>query len=127
MQYDTWFPTVSLLDYFLRMFCLTPIDVLYSHQKQSSAGHDFGRMCLVCKATEAPENRDLEVQMQASALNFEYNVLWRRELEPSKPYSPLAAGYRPIFGGNSLLSSTLQQKAMTISPELARLKLSDSD
>jgi hypothetical protein len=53
-----WYPSIPLLEYFLRYFNLMPIDCLYSRHPSSNpwlyvAGKECGNVSIVCRAVDA--------------------------------------------------------------------------
>lgn len=128
---DTWFITPPLMDYLLRMFSLQPLDVLYRHSKDIDANRSVGRGAIVCRAVDSPISRPEEIQMAKSVLTFEFDELYKRELEVIKrpvdmPYTPLIATERDIVDGVdfiNLAAAVEAQRQFPIEYERAVLRL----
>jgi SAM-dependent methyltransferase len=131
---DTWFITPPLMEYLLRMFSLQPIDVVYRHHKTIDAERSVGRGSIVCRAVDAPIALPSEFQMPESVRTFEFDELYKRELEGLK--KPATMAYSHLVGDEhwpeeggvkhlDLLSAVRAQEAMPIDYERAILRWAD--
>jgi len=93
---DTWFITPNLLDYLLRMFSLEPIDFIYRTDKQIDGERFVGRGAVVCRAVDGPVPKADQHQMTTSTRTFEFDELYKAELEGLKQRSSIA--YASING-----------------------------
>lgn len=89
---DTWFITPHLLDYLLRMFSLEPIDFIYRTDKQIDGDRFVGRGAVVCRAVDAPIPKSDQHQMATSTRTFEFDELYKVELEALKQHSNATYG-----------------------------------
>jgi hypothetical protein len=72
---DTWFPTLPLLDYMLRMCKLRPLDMLwFMLWLRSPQDPDLVRVGVVCRAVEEPDAAPNESLMAQSTGNLDYNI-----------------------------------------------------
>lgn len=127
----TWFITPGLLDYLLRMFSLQPIDILYRHNKIiDHVPRSIGRAAIVCRAVDKPLALPEEHQMLDSVKTFEFDEIYKRELEGLKKWTWV--DYTPWIGPEflqkqgefehlDLLGAIRAQEALPIDYNRARL------
>jgi hypothetical protein len=77
---DTWYPTLPLLDYMLRMCKLQPLDMVWLHQWQFP---DLIRVAMVCRAVAEPDAAPGETLMVESTLNMDHNIFVETFGEPT--------------------------------------------
>lgn len=130
---DTWFLTPNLLDTLLRTFSLKPIDFIYRDQKAIDGERRVGRGVVVCRAMDTVPSRECETQMAMSTLNFEFDSLYRRDLESLKGRTHIDYG-KPISnqhidsqGFLNLLAACNSMASLPIDYEIAKLKLTDEN
>jgi hypothetical protein len=68
---DTWYPTLPLLDYMLRICKLQPLDMLWLPQVQYP---DLIRVAIVCRAVGEPDAASTEGLMVRSTINLDHNI-----------------------------------------------------
>jgi 2-polyprenyl-3-methyl-5-hydroxy-6-metoxy-1,4-benzoquinol methylase len=77
---DTWFPTLPLLDYMLRLCKLRPLDMAWLPQWQHP---ELIRVAAVCRAVTEPDAAASETLMAQSTLNVDYNIFVDTYGEPA--------------------------------------------
>ncbi|MBV8666820.1 MAG: DUF1698 domain-containing protein [Burkholderiaceae bacterium] len=90
-----WYPSIPLLEYFLRYFNLAPIDCMYRRHPSSSPiyvpGKECGFISIVCRAVDAgaalPATDDWGKRSMANS--WEYLDLSKQNYDPREPASKI--------------------------------------
>lgn len=120
---DTWFPTVPLLDHFLRFLKLLPLDACWL-----PAGDHMVRFACIARSVDHRPTLPLEVLMDKAAWNLEYVSLFREDFarDEAGPAVEYRLGshrpiYRPGVGSCDLFATMRSHPPMA--PEARRIEL----
>ncbi|MBI1244301.1 MAG: methyltransferase domain-containing protein [Alphaproteobacteria bacterium] len=120
---DTWFPTVPLLDHFLRFLKLMPLDACWLR-----AGDHLVRFACIARAVEHRPTLPQETLMEQAAWNLEYDTLLRSDFvqeAPTMPVTYVPADPRPVYRpglGTCDLHATMRTR-LPLEPALDRIEL----
>jgi hypothetical protein len=107
---DTWFPTLPLLDYMLRLCKLRPLDMAWLPQWQYP---ELVRVAVVCRAVAEPDAAPGENLMAQSALNVDHNIFVDTFGEPTdRPEVPFLRDERDLVVRGDGLSCELYATAL---------------
>jgi hypothetical protein len=123
---DTWFPTLPLLDYMLRMCKLRPLGMLWLPGPQDP---DLVRVGVVCRAVEEPDAAPNETLMVESTGNLDYNIFVdtfgerknRRPVRFHRDQNALVLREQPR--SCDLYATAMQRPAYLPNPDELRLRL----
>jgi len=82
---DTWFPSLPLLDYMLRMCKLQPLDAMWVPQAQADG---LVRIAIACRALADTLPMEGEDLMSKSTYNLDHNIFVDTFGEPERPDVP---------------------------------------
>lgn len=123
---DTWFPSLPLLDYMIRMCKLRPIDMLWTPQVQYP---DLVRVAVMCRATEDVLPFEGERLMQQSTINLDHNIFVdtfgeRKDLPPlGFEVDSEDLVLRPDGESCDIYQTALSRKGFEAQPDQMRLRL----
>ena len=122
---DTWFPTVPLIDHFLRFLKLLPLDACWL-----PAGDHLVRFACVARAVGHRPALPQETLMDQASWNLEYATLLREDFAAdagAKPVGYVPASPRPVYrpgvGSCDLHATMRARKPLEPTPEMLELRL----
>lgn len=126
---DTWFPTIPLLDHFMRFLKLLPLDACWL--PAGDAGH-LVRFACVARAVDYQPTLPQETLMEQATWNLEFRTLFREDFARGNekmpvgytPASPKPV-YRPGVGSCDLHATMLARPAMVPQAAQVELRLAD--
>lgn len=120
---DTWFPTVPLIDHFLRFLKLMPLDACWL-----PAGDHLVRFACVARATGHRPTLPQETLMEQATWNLEYATLLREDFARGGETTPVpytTASPRPVYRagvGSCDLHATMRARPALV-PGAAQVEL----
>jgi len=122
---DTWFPTVPLLDHFLRFLKLIPLDACWL-----PAGDHLIRFACIARAAGHRPTLPQETLMEQATWNLEYDTLLRSDFALDGGTAPVAYAtadakpvYRPGLGTCDLHATMRARKPLEPTTDMVELHL----